>query len=204
MKRIITMVFALVVANVSQAQNAQQKMLMQHVAELQVQLGLVKKGYQIAKDGLNTVSNWTNGEYGLHKDHFNSLLKVNGSVKDSDKRQASWDVYREILREFNHAIHRAQSSSLFVQEEIKYFNDVYEKVMKDCREILDNISMVSSEGAIKMTDDERLARIDEYYDRMLDNYSFAKSFCTDIRVLAEARKRHKEDVEEVRKLFKSN
>lgn len=202
MKKVMTVVLALAVAGTAIAQKSgDYKVMLQQIAKLQVQIYQVKQGYDIVRNGLNTIGNWTNGEYKLHQNHFNSLVNVNPNIKNSEKVQEARKIYREILREFNSAIVRAQGSGLFDPKEITYYNQVNERLIKDCRHLIESLTAMVSDGQLKMTDDERMANIDKYHAEMLSNYTFARNFCGDIRSTQLARKKYKDDAEQVRMLF---
>lgn len=178
-----------------------QKVMLEQIAKLQTQIANVKRGYDIAKKGLNTITKWTKGEFDLHKVYFKSLNNVNPNIKNTEKISACRDLYKEIVNGFTDVINDAQSSGLFVPQEIQYFREVYENLIKNCIETMDNLKAVTSDGQLEMTDDQRLKRIDEYYAQMQENYAFAVAFCTDIQALGHARIKYKEEVQQLRILF---
>src|SRR5690606_30664963 len=123
------------------------------------------------------------GEFNLHKDHFNSLKTVNPNIKNMDKVGAARDLYKEIVNGCTEALNQAQSSGMFVPQEIQYFRGVYDKLIKDCLETLDNLKLITTDGKVEMTDDQRMARINKCHERMQENYAFAVAFCTDMKAL---------------------
>lgn len=200
MKKLMTAVLMMTITGTAIAQEDFDVMVEQ-IVKLQIHIQKVKNGWEIAKDGLDKIGNWTNGEYKLHRDHFDSLVKVNPGIKNSQKVQASRQIYREILREFNLTIVRAQSSGMFAPQEIDYYNQVNERMIKDCRQLIESMTSMVTDGKLKMTDDERMENIDKYHQQMLANYTFTRNFCADIKSVQIARKKYKEDAEQVRKLF---
>ncbi len=46
------------------------KYLLERIAQLQVQIELLKKGYKIVDNGLRTIHQIKDGEFNLHKDFF--------------------------------------------------------------------------------------------------------------------------------------
>src|SRR5258705_8026730 len=61
--------------------STQKKYLIQQIAMLQVYIGYLQKGHNIAKNGLITIGNIKNGHFTLDKDFFASLRNVNPKVK---------------------------------------------------------------------------------------------------------------------------
>lgn len=178
-----------------------QKVMLEQIVKLQAHLYQVKQGYNIAKKGLNTVTKWTNGEFDLHKVYFKSLKTVNPNVGGSQKIDACRDLYKEIVNGFTGVINQAQSSGMFVPQEIQYFRGVYDNLIKNCIETMDNLKMVTSDGQVEMSDDQRMKRINACYEQMQENYAFAVAFCTDMQALEHARRKHKQEAEQLRILF---
>lgn len=200
MKKGITAVLVVLLATTAMAQK-NKKVMLEQIAKLQAHLYQVKQGYNIAKKGLNTVTKWTKGEFDLHKVYLNSLKTVNPNVKDAQKIDACRDLYKEIVNGFTGVLDQSQSSGMFVPQEIQYFRSVYDNLIKNCIETMDNLKMVTSDGQVEMTDDQRMKRIDEYYAQMQENYVFAVAFCTDMQALENARRKHKQEAEQLRVLF---
>ena len=200
MKKGIMAVMLALLATTAIAQK-NKKVMLEQIAKLQAHLYQVKQGYNIAKKGINTITKWTNGEFDLHKLHFNSLKTVNPNVKDSQKIDACRDLYKEIVNGFTGVLNEAQSSGMFVAQEIQYFRSVYDNLIKNCIETMDNLKMVTSDGQVEMTDDQRMKRINECYEQMQENYAFAVAICTDMQALEHARRKHKQEAEQLRILF---
>ena len=64
-----------------QQKKTQIKYMVQQIGGLQLYLGYLKKGYNIADKGWNTVKGLKNGELNLHQDYFNGLQTVNPEIK---------------------------------------------------------------------------------------------------------------------------
>lgn len=121
MKRLFTLIlFALfsltpkaqTLAEWFQQGGTQKKYLLQQIAALQVYIGDVQKGYSIAKQGLNTISDIKNDEFNLHKDYFNSLKIVNPKIKNYSKvadisvlQVNIIKVYKEAEKQMKQSIH---------------------------------------------------------------------------------------------------
>ena len=77
------------------------------------------------------------------------------------------------------AIRNLISSNQFTNKELKYFKEVFNKLLADCAKNLDELYNVITNGAIQMKDDERIKTIDKIYDDMQDKKMFTVSFSND-------------------------
>ncbi len=78
--------------------------------------------------------------------------------------------------------------------------EVFENILKDCNALITELTTIITPNKYKMTDDERLKRIDGIYSNMQENYSFAQSVSTETRLLAVQRMKEENDVQSSRAL----
>lgn len=178
----------------------EKKEMIKHIALLRVKLEQVKKGYKIAKKGLNIISNWTGGEYKLHQKFFKSLLTVNGNVKNTDAVNGIKDLQRAILKHYSTTMQQARASGMYSSAELDYFEQVFSRVLKDNDRVMDRMKDLTSNDSLEMTDDERLNRINALYADMQGNYSFCRSFGNDINLVARQREKQRREVDMSREL----
>lgn len=200
-KTLITMIAVLTVSIAMGQKSKELKIQAEQLAKLKLQSIIVKEKNKIDQEGLDNIGNNKNGTYSLYNDYFKSLRTVNGNVKESDKAQYIRDVISEIKRFFPLTISRADNSGLYERSEIAYFRQVYDKVVKDCNEIIRNLNAVTSNGEYEMTDDQRMERIDELHKQMVSAYMFSRKFCTDIENVRRAREQAKQDAQRMQQLY---
>ena len=170
-----------------QQKETQKKYLLQQIAALKVYLGYAEKGYEIAGKGINTVRNIKNGDFNLHRDFFNSLNEVNPQISRFAK-VAGIIVYQlQIVKQSKEALQALLKSKQFTPEEMSHIKRVFELLLDECSKTLDELAMVTTSGEVKMTDDERLSRIDGIYTDIQGKYSFACSFKQEIALLSAQR-----------------
>src|SRR4051794_17419012 len=78
----------------------QLRYLTQQIAAYQVYEGYLHKGYNIAKHGLNAISNLKNGEFNLHQAFFSSLSKINPSIQHYSRIADIIVLQAEILKQY--------------------------------------------------------------------------------------------------------
>jgi hypothetical protein len=178
----------------------QKKYLLQQIAALQLYIGYAQKGYQIAKEGLTTIGSFTRWEFNLHTDYFNSLKSVNPEIKHYAKVAEIIALQVKIVQDYNHTCRQINSSNAFSSDELSYIRSVFTNLLDDCEKTLDELIAVTTDGKMKMKDDERMARVDKLYLDMQDKFTFSQSFSNDAQSLAASRLEEEIDVQTSRAL----
>jgi|GEM_PF-5222845 len=202
MKKMIIALLALMVAITASAQKQKQlKVMLEQVLKLKLQSKMIDQGNEDSQQGLDRIGDNKNGTYSEFKNYFTSLKNVNPNIRNDDHKERIRDLFYEIRRIFPPTIDRANNSGLFEFHEVQYFNKVYQRVQDDCRDILSALDLVTGNGNVEMTDDERIQQIEKLYNRMLEAYKFSKDFCTEIECRKVARQKSRDDSQMIRKLY---
>lgn len=183
-----------------QQKKTQRKYMIQQIAALRLYIGFAEKGYQIVKDGINSVSDFTKGEFDLHEDYFNSLKTVNPVIKQSREIEVFVDLLAEITNVCNRTYQILNNSMVFSKDEIDYFQNVFRNLLNDVDKTTDVLITVISDDKLKMTDDERMARIEELHSEMQEKLVFSRGFSADAKSLAASRTKEIADSETSRVL----
>ncbi len=178
--------------------------LILQIAAKKVYLEQVKKGYKIAQEGLGIISSFKRGEFNLHDIFFKSLKNVNPAIKGYVRVEETIELQRKILLGYNQILRQLTADGAFTDEEMSYFRSVFSKLLNDCEMLLDDLISVVTSGNLEMKDDERLTRIDKLFLAMQDNYSFYRTFSSEIKATAVSRLKEKTDVETSRALHDLN
>lgn len=177
----------------------QKKYLLQQIAALQVYIGYVKKGYEIADQGISTVRSIRDGELGLHDAFFSSLKAVSPVVRNNTKVAEIISMQLSVSSSFN----EVKNSDYLSGENLAYISEVAEVVLKECASDLDELLLVITPGKTGMRDDERLKRLEKVYDAMKDKSAFVQSFSSGIHLLASQRKSEQESLTQIRQLYEN-
>ena len=178
----------------------QKKYLLQQIAAFRMYIDYLQKGYSIAKQGLNTISDIKHGEFNLHKDYFNSLRAVNPKIKNYSKVADIVSLQVSIIKVYKEASKRVKQSGSFNAEEISYINGVFGRLMDDCSKVIDELIAVTTSGELEMKDDERLKRIDAMFSDLQDKYGFIQSFSNEAKLLVAWRNQEQNNIQSSRAL----
>lgn len=166
----------------------QKKYLIEQIAALKVYGGYLKKGYGIAKDGLNLISDIKNGDLDLHRDYFNSLKDVKPVIKKYPMVKDIMVLQEAIFKMVHNSKRELQLGNILTKEEMEYMNRVFDRLLEDCGQTTDELEMVVTPGSLEMTDDERIDRIGTIYSVSLQQYRFARIFISDSNLLLQGRR----------------
>ncbi len=178
----------------------QKKYLVQQIAAFQMYLRYVQKGYSIAQKGLTTISSIKKGDFNLHRDLFSSLKSINPKIRNYAKVADIVLFQIKIVQVYKDAYKQVQTTHCFNAGEVDYIFKVFTNILSACADIIDVLIIVTTDEELEMKDNERLKRIDALYIEMQDNYTFAKSFENEIKVLVVQRMKEKNDVQTSRTL----
>ena len=174
----------------------QKKYLLQQILAMKIYAGYLKDGYDIASQGINSIKAFSNGEFTLHGDFFNSLEMVSPVIRENKKITDIVGWQTSIKREFN----RLAKGGNYAHHK-SYVENVKAEVFKQCEFDLDELLLLVSTGELEMSDDERLKRLEKIHQRMQDKFQFTRSFIRQIKVLGHQIEQEKRNVEKSLDLY---
>ncbi len=177
----------------------QKKYLLEQLAALKVYAGYVKKGYDIAGKGLNTIRDITGGEFSLHNAFISSLKAVSPAIRNNAKVAETIALQLAIVKAFG----GIKGNELLSASNQQYIGEVREKVMEECTKDLEELLLVITSGKIEMGDDERIKRLDKVYASMLDKSTFTQKFINDVALLIRQRETELQAIDQLRRYYES-
>jgi len=180
------------------------KIMLAQIADYEITLKDLKNGYTQTKNGLTTIYNLKDGSYNLHAVYFSSLSYVSASVKNNPKIAAISDLLSSIIKTFDQAIAWQSPKDLLSADEISNMKSVYSNLLSDCNKEMDELSLVITDGATQMKDEERIHAIDKLYTAMQSRYKFSCAFTAQAYALANNRAQDKADKQAIKKLYDLN
>lgn len=194
MKKLVLVLLLLCISGQSvKAQGKWQKEMLLQIAALQIYIQYAQKGYSVVKNGLNFIGDLKKGELSLHSAYFNSLKRINPKIKKYAKVAQIVYLQLEITRISNKTIKKMGQDDLLHSSELGYIQRSFERLFENCNTTLDELLLVTTETGLELKDDERIARIDFLYNRMMDNYLFCQKFSSDALLLSLSKAKEKKD-----------
>ncbi|MBO9674151.1 MAG: hypothetical protein J7577_11945 [Sphingobacteriaceae bacterium] len=175
----------------------QEKYLLEQIAAVKLYAGYLKKGYEVARSGWNTVSDLASGEFRLHNRFISALASVNPAIGRSVKVAEIVSFQLEIMKLFA-ALKARQGLSLAV---FGYVREVEHKVLSECWDDLDGLFLVVTSGRLEMGDAERLSRLDTIHRLMQDRTSFVRDFAGQVSIMQRIKLREEKSVDNLMKWY---
>lgn len=167
--------------------STQRKYLLQQIAALKVYISYAKKGYNIVSGGLNTIRDIKKGDLNIHNTFFNSLKVVNPKIEKYQKVADIISYQILIIKQAKQTMAYIRETKQFSTEEIEYNRKVFDILLQDCLEGINELLAIITSGELEMKDNERLTRIDKLYTDMQDKYTFCTVMSEDMALLAAQR-----------------
>lgn len=181
-------------------QAKQREALLKQIASLQIYIGYAQKGYSVAKKGLNTIGDFKRGEFNLHTDYFNSLKKVNPKIKKYARIAEIISLQLKIIKSYGGIYRQVKHDDLLHGNEMDYIKRVFDRLIENCDDNLEELITIIKDGQLEMKDDERMKRIDAIYQNMLENHAFCESFSNQTRLISLSRTTDTKEVKTSRAL----
>ncbi len=183
-----------------EAQNTRKTMLEQ-LAALRGYIIMAEKGYRIAEEGLRLVRDIKSGEFGLHKVFFGSLKLIDQGVLQSPSLDESYRLITATDQNFEQAVTNATSSGWLRANEIGYIGALQQSVADAGRNNADVLDVLTQDGALSMTDGERIRKIDEIRTDVRARYGQVKKYITGIEWLIAQRKKEQSYIGTLKKWY---
>lgn len=198
MKRTTIICILATVSIYAQAQNQTIKLYLQQIAANKIYIEYLQKGYKIARSGLTTIGNIKNGHFKLDKDFFAGLQSINPKVSNYAKVADIIALNIKITKQYRRAMSEARRNKMYNSSEMEYMGKVFYSLIEDCTGITDELMELLTPDKFKMSDDERIKRIDGLHAGMQDNYVFVNSFSGDMAMMAVQRSKEAKDAATLR------
>jgi len=171
----------------------------EQIAELQIQIGLLKKGYHLLRDGLSTIHQITHGEFDLHTAFLTALKKVNPEILTYARIGNILVMQKEISRHCRQLLHDATQCGQFTEEELAGFREVTANLIKEVTDNLDELVTITTNSRLEMKDDERIRRIGAIRERTVQHWVVLRQMDHQLMIVARQRWQEQSDIERIKK-----
>ncbi|HCL05596.1 MAG TPA: hypothetical protein DHW64_06380 [Chitinophagaceae bacterium] len=186
----------------AQAQELEQlKINLEKLLQLKLMLAQAKQGYQTLTTGYNAVRDVTKGNFDLHRKQLDLLLVVGDKVRSSPAIQRSLTNYRSVEQEVRGWMQLARSLGLFNAKELDEMNQDFLLVSTQGKEDKETLSLVLSNGTLRMSDAERLALVEMLSSNSEQCLALVREKVKAQTAISVARAQAKKDREAMRRLY---
>jgi hypothetical protein len=188
----------------SYAQGTEMQQLLLNIeklTQLKSILSDMKTGYQVYQQGYGMISNLSKGNFNLHDVYLSGLLAVSPAVRNYRRIPDIISMQASLLKEYKSAAGRFQRSGTFSPVELAYISKVYQKLIAESLQGLDELAGVITAGKLRMSDAERLKAIDRVYTGAADKLNFLRTFNRQGIALSLGRARDLDNTRQLKHLY---
>ena len=184
------------------AQNSKQiQYLLKQIAELQVYLGYVKKGYDIVESGLHTIHNIKNGEFSLHDAYYTSLRNVNPHIRQS-AQVTEIILHQQYIQKATTALKKVLSiNNALPAKQKEYVRECCDRLQGDVEKTRQALLALVTDRTLEMTDDQRIQRLNALYARSRSQKSFIQQFSAETIVLLKSLQGEESEQESIKQFY---
>lgn len=176
----------------------------QKLAGLKSILSQMYKGYQIVSTGYNSVKGVAQGNYSLHQAFLDGLMIVSPTVRKYPRVADIINDQAMLVSEYKSSYGSFRRDKHFKPDEISYMTDVYNNLISQSLQNLNDLTMVMADNKLRMSDNERLQAIDRMYATGHEQLVFLRQFNERTQSIGIARAREVNDKQTLQKLYGIN
>jgi len=179
----------------AQSQEAQQLILnVEKLSQLKNILRDMKRGYEVVSKGYKAVKDIAQGNFSMHEVFLEGLWLVSPEVRKYYKIVEIISYQKDMVTEYKAAFKRFSAGGNFSVSELDYLLKVYGKLMEESLDNLDALAMVITANKMRMSDEERLAAIDQIFSDTENKLVFLRAFNRQNSVLNRQRQQEKSEI----------
>ena len=171
------------------------------LSELKSVLSDMKEGYTIISQGYETVKEIAQGNFDLHQAFLDALWVVSPAVRNYKKITLIINDQLTLVSEYQGQYKTFSGSGHFSSAELGYIMGVYNNLILQSVNNLNELITVVSDNQVRMSDAERISAIDRLYRDMQGKLVFLKSFDDGAALLSLQRAHGQGQVQETQKLY---
>ncbi|HLP37767.1 TerB family tellurite resistance protein [Lacibacter sp.] len=191
MKKIILLILLCALSYQSKAQAAEIQQLILNLEKLTQFRKILQNMYDAFKlltKGYNAVKDISESNFNLHKTFLDGLADVSPAVKKYKRIADIIDYQLRIVNESKKVLQQFQSDKQFTAEELNYLTGVYDNLIRQTQQHVEELLLVITAGKLRMSDDERLQVIDRIFRSVESQYGFVREFSNSTKLLSLQRK----------------
>ena len=188
----------------AQSQEVTQLLLnVEKLAQFKQVLRQMKQGYNMLLEGYGTVKDLTKGNFSLHESFLDGLLKVSPTVKNY---YAVGELLRSqvlLAQQAKQAYRSFSQSDCFRASELDYLARVYQRLLHESLQLIDELTVLLSNGALRMSEAERIQAIDKLLERQQERNEFLHHFNGQTQILKMQRLKELNDVRAAQRFYRA-
>jgi len=173
----------------------------QKLQDLKAILQNMYTSYKILDQGYTRIKDIAQGQFNLHKAFLDGLLAVSPVVRNYYRVGEIIQAEYSLVREYKASSGRAHGSGLFTDGELGYIDGIYSTLFKRSLRSIDELTMVLTDDALRMSDAQRLAAIDRVYGEIQGQLAAVRRLNNETSVQVLQRGKAINDIKTLKQLY---
>lgn len=153
---------------------------------------------------LNNISGWLGKEKDLYAGYYQELNKVRGLIADYDEVKSVISKQKQLVTAYQQASSLFNRDPHFSAAELQYMGNIYNGILQESLQNLDQLLIVVSNLSMQMNDAERLQKVSQAAKSMQTNLDHLRQFNRQNAGLSLERAKDAQDRQNVRRLYGIN
>jgi hypothetical protein len=175
--------------------------MLDQIAALQAYLQVAEKGYRIVEQGLQTIGEIKNGELNLHSAFYSSLQAVSPTVANMAEVAEIIDLEASMISQFSRKLSGYRGSTWLQPAEVSYINQLYTGIVNSGVELIGALTSLTTDGALSLTDGERMSRIQQLDMDTKRQYRLVQTFTNQTDLLTVQRQQEGNDISTLKGIY---
>jgi hypothetical protein len=171
------------------------------LSQLKQILSQLYQEYTMLQKGYEDIKGLSQGTFSLHKAFLDGLLLVSPAVSSYPKLADVINKEANLIRDYQAASSYFRRSGIFTTQELDGFSTNYGNFLQRGQKDIDELTLVTTDGQLRMSDAERLSAIDRVDADMTRQLSLLHSFNNMAALQAAQRAQTNSDIGTVRGLY---
>ncbi|WP_439696992.1 conjugal transfer protein TraI [Mucilaginibacter sp. AW1-7] len=153
---------------------------------------------------LNDISGWLGKEKELYANYYHELNQVRGLIADYDEIKSVVSKQKQLVKEYQQASSLFKHDAHFSAAELQYMDNIYNGILQESLQNLDDLLLAVSNFSTQMDDAERLQKIGQTARAMQTNLDHLRQFNRQNAGLSLMRAKDVRDRQNVKQLYGIN
>ncbi|EHQ27014.1 hypothetical protein Mucpa_2905 [Mucilaginibacter paludis DSM 18603] len=155
----------------------------------------------MAQTKLKEITGWVEQQRDLYKDYYDELSKVKSVIFYFKRIKTLTEMQIRLVQEYKTAWSLLRQDKHFTPQELAYMGTVYDGILHETEQNIDQIMLVINALSTQMSDAKRMEIINVAADRIEVNYSDLVQFNQQCMGLSVQRSKTREEAEQVKIIY---
>jgi len=159
------------------------------------------QGYETLQQGYSRIRNIARDNFNLHQAFLDALWVLSPAVRDDPRLEAILNTEYRIVAEYKAGMARIGSSTVFSVQELSYLTGVFSAILQKSTEAIEELTMVTTENELRMSDDQRLQALDRIDAETKNELRVLESLDNEVTIESARRVKEANDIQTLKSLY---